>query len=232
MYRYHNDGSLMSPVAGAGLLAVLFACLYIKNTIHDKSHYILYNLVAAIQLRMLVTFNEGVSPFPVSVDVGQAVNVVGYAGNLKTITSYQILIKTVFLAHGERSDLATEKYVSPTPVMEGHVILRKYLDYRSDSKLDLNRLVPTALVAMLWHVAGMFCVIVVTRGACSPDWSVKWLTILSCSQRILVTLSAATCQNTNFPCYFILHVSMNVIIAILVCLFVYIYLYIYINVWE
>ena len=37
-----------------------------------KSHYILFNLVSAMQPRMLVTFDEDLQPLPVSVRVGQA----------------------------------------------------------------------------------------------------------------------------------------------------------------
>lgn len=36
-----------------------------------KSHYVLYGLVAAMQPRMLVTFDEELRPLPVSVRVGQ-----------------------------------------------------------------------------------------------------------------------------------------------------------------
>lgn len=36
-----------------------------------KSHYVLYSLVAAMQPRMLVTFDEELRPLPVSVRVGQ-----------------------------------------------------------------------------------------------------------------------------------------------------------------
>ena len=46
----------------------------------------LYGLVPAIQPRMLVTFGEDLNPLPVSVRVGQAVDVVGQAGKPKTIT--------------------------------------------------------------------------------------------------------------------------------------------------
>ena len=51
-----------------------------------KSHYLLYGLVPAIQPRMLVTFDEKLNSLPVSVRVGQAVDVVGQAGKPKTIT--------------------------------------------------------------------------------------------------------------------------------------------------
>ena len=42
-----------------------------------KSHYLLYGLATAMQPRMLVTFDEQLNPLPVSVRVGQAVDVVG-----------------------------------------------------------------------------------------------------------------------------------------------------------
>ena len=46
----------------------------------------LYTLATAIQPRMLQTFDEDLKPLPVSVRVGQAVDVVGQAGKPKTIT--------------------------------------------------------------------------------------------------------------------------------------------------
>jgi len=122
---FHSDRQLMSPVAVAGLLAVLVAFLDVKTTILGKSHYLLYGLATAMQPRMLVTFDEQLNPLPVSVRVGQAVDVVGAAGKPKTITGFQTHTTPVLLAHGERAELATEEYTSLTPIMEGFVILRK-----------------------------------------------------------------------------------------------------------
>ncbi|PVD33955.1 hypothetical protein C0Q70_05217 [Pomacea canaliculata] len=106
---YHSDRTLMSPVALAGLLATLVSCLDVKNIILGKSHYVLYNLVTAMQPRMLVTFDEELRPLPVSVRVGQAVDVVGQAGKPKTITGFQTHTTPVLLAYGERAELATEE---------------------------------------------------------------------------------------------------------------------------
>ncbi len=55
-----------------------------------KSHYLLYGLTTAMQPRMLVTFDTDLVPLPVSVRVGQAVDVVGQAGKPKTITGQYI----------------------------------------------------------------------------------------------------------------------------------------------
>ncbi|KAI9554984.1 hypothetical protein GHT06_020273 [Daphnia sinensis] len=122
---YHSERQLMNPVAVAGLLSTIVACLDVKNIILSKSHYLLYTLAASLQPRMLITFDEELRPLPVSVRVGQAVDVVGQAGKPKTITGFQTHTTPVLLAHGERAELATEDYVSLTPIMEGFVILRK-----------------------------------------------------------------------------------------------------------
>jgi len=126
---FHSDRQLMSPVAIAGILAVLVAMLDVKTTILGKSHYLLYGLATAMQPRMLVTFDTDLQPLPVSVRVGQAVDVVGQAGKPKTITGFQTHTTPVLLAHGERAELATEEYIPVTTIMEGFVILKKNPDY-------------------------------------------------------------------------------------------------------
>jgi len=126
---YHCNRHLMAPVAVAGLLATCVAALDVRTVLLGKSHYLLYALVPAMQPRMLVTFDEELSALPVSVRVGQAVDVVGQAGRPKAITGFQTHTTPVLLAHGERAELATEEYLPLTPVMEGFVILRKNPDY-------------------------------------------------------------------------------------------------------
>ncbi|XP_053694982.1 26S proteasome non-ATPase regulatory subunit 2 [Sabethes cyaneus] len=126
---YHSDRQLMSPVAVAGLMATLVSFMDVKNIILGKSHYLLYTLATAMQPRMLITFTEDLSPCPVPVRVGMAVDVVGQAGKPKTITGFQTHTTPVLLAMGERAELATEEYLSLTPIMEGFCILRKNPNY-------------------------------------------------------------------------------------------------------
>ncbi|XP_055949286.1 26S proteasome non-ATPase regulatory subunit 2-like [Argiope bruennichi] len=126
---YHHDRQLLSPVCVAGLMATLVSFLDVKNIILKNSHYVLYNLVAAMQPRMLVTFDEDLQPLPIPVRVGQAVDVVGQAGKPKTITGFQTHTTPVLLAYGERAELATEEYIPLTPILEGFVILRKNPNY-------------------------------------------------------------------------------------------------------
>jgi len=128
---HHSNRQLLSPVALAGLLTTCLALLDAKTLILGKSHYLLYSLVSAIQPRMLVTFDQNLAPLPVSVRVGQAVDVVGQAGRPKAITGFQTHTSPVLLAHGERAELATDEYIPLTPIMEGFVILTKNPDYEA-----------------------------------------------------------------------------------------------------
>ncbi|CAM8887790.1 unnamed protein product [Rhodiola kirilowii] len=130
---YHSERFLLSPTALAGIVAVLHACLDMKAIILGKYHYVLYLLVLAMQPRMLLTVDENLKPLPVPVRVGQAVDVVGQAGRPKTITGFQTHTTPVLLAAGDRAELATEKYIPLSPILEGFVILKENPDYREDN---------------------------------------------------------------------------------------------------
>jgi len=70
---------------------------------------------------------------PVSVRVGQAVDVVGQAGQPKKITGFQTHISPVLLAYGERAELATEEYIPVSDtILENIIILKKNPDYKPD----------------------------------------------------------------------------------------------------
>ncbi|KAL9454689.1 hypothetical protein AB3S75_010150 [Citrus x aurantiifolia] len=129
---YHSDRFLLSPTSLAGIVTTLFACLDMKAVIVGKYHYVLYFLVLAMQPRMLLTVDENLKPLSVPVRVGQAVDVVGQAGRPKTITGFQTHSTPVLLAAGDRAELATEKYIPLSPILEGFVILKENPDYRED----------------------------------------------------------------------------------------------------
>ncbi|XP_009354293.1 26S proteasome non-ATPase regulatory subunit 2 homolog A [Pyrus x bretschneideri] len=130
---YHSDRFLLSPTALAGIVTVLHACLDMKAIILAKYHYILYFITLAMQPRMLLTVDENLKPLSVPVRVGQAVDVVGQAGRPKTITGFQTHSTPVLLAAGDRAELATEKYIPLSPILEGFVILKENPDYREDN---------------------------------------------------------------------------------------------------
>eukprot|EP00250_Pteridium_aquilinum_P033849 c6479_g1_i1 orf=630-3299(-) len=129
---YHSDRFLLSSVALTGLITVLHGCLDMKAIILGKYHYVLYFLTLAIQPRMLMTLDENLKPLSVPVRVGQAVDVVGQAGRPKTITGFQTHTTPVLLATGDRAELATEKYIPLSSVLEGFVILKENPDYEQD----------------------------------------------------------------------------------------------------
>ena len=67
----------VTGVALAGILAVLHSCLDLKATIGGSQyHHILYFLTPAMKPRMLMTVDKDMNLLPVSVRVGQAVDVV------------------------------------------------------------------------------------------------------------------------------------------------------------
>jgi 26S proteasome regulatory subunit N1 len=129
---YHSDRFLLSNVALAGLMSFLHGSLDMKSIILGKYHYVLYFLVLAMQPRMLITLDENLKPLSVPVRVGQAVDVVGQAGRPKTITGFQTHTTPVLLATGDRAELATEKYIPLSSVLEGFVILKLNPDYQQD----------------------------------------------------------------------------------------------------
>ncbi|KAK9922601.1 hypothetical protein M0R45_031060 [Rubus argutus] len=129
---YHSDRFLLSPAALGGIITMLHACLDMKAIILGKYHYVLYFLILAMQPRMLLTVDENLKPLSVPVRVGQAVDVVGQAGRPKTITGFQTHSTPVLLAAGDRAELATEKYIPLSPILEGFVILKENPEYRED----------------------------------------------------------------------------------------------------
>ncbi|XP_062007687.1 26S proteasome non-ATPase regulatory subunit 2 homolog A isoform X2 [Rosa rugosa] len=129
---YHSDRFLLSPAALGGIITMLHACLDMKAIILGKYHYVLYFLILAMQPRMLLTVDENLKPLSVPVRVGQAVDVVGQAGRPKTITGFQTHSTPVLLAAGDRAELATEKYIPLSPILEGFVILKENPEYREE----------------------------------------------------------------------------------------------------
>lgn len=68
------------------------------------------------------------------VRVGQAIDVVGKAGNPKNITGFQTHTTPVLLAVGDRAELATDEYIALSPILEGCVILRQNPDSKKLKK--------------------------------------------------------------------------------------------------
>ncbi|KAK3716202.1 proteasome regulatory particle base subunit [Vermiconidia calcicola] len=129
---FHTDRGVLSRVACAGLLIVSMSLISDpKSFILGNDHYLLYYLVTAMHPRFLITLDEDLQPLPVSVRVGQAVDVVGQAGRPKTITGWQTQKTPVLLGYGERAELEDEEWVAHANVMEGVCILKKNPDWRA-----------------------------------------------------------------------------------------------------
>ncbi|GFH58366.1 hypothetical protein CTEN210_14842 [Chaetoceros tenuissimus] len=130
----HSDRMLTCGPALGGLLVLIQSGIDLKNTILDKSHYLLYYLTCAMNPRMLVTVNEDLSWRPVTARVGQAVETVGQAGKPKSITGFQTHTTPVLLQVNERAELGTEEVLSLATVLEGIVILKDNPDYEPEEE--------------------------------------------------------------------------------------------------
>jgi 26S proteasome regulatory subunit N1 len=94
-------------------------------------------LVPAMYPRFLITLDEDLHSIPVTVRVGQAVDVVGQAGKPRTISGFQTHQTPVRLGTTERGELGTEEYIPFAHVMEGFVILQKNPGWEKEEKMDL-----------------------------------------------------------------------------------------------
>jgi 26S proteasome regulatory subunit N1 len=126
---FHADKMLLNGPALGGVLVLLHSCLDIKNTLLDKSHYLLYYLTCAMNPRVLITVGEDISWRPVTVRVGQAVETVGQAGKPKRITGFQTHTTPVLLGATDRAELGTEEVISVSSILEGVVVVRDNPDY-------------------------------------------------------------------------------------------------------
>ncbi|KAK7046680.1 26S proteasome regulatory subunit RPN1 [Favolaschia claudopus] len=134
---FFSDRSIMSRSAIAGLLATLTAFTDAKNFILDKYHWMLYFLVTAMYPRFLITLDEELNSKPVTVRVGQALDVVGQAGKPRTISGFQTHQTPVRLATTERAELATEEFIPFGHVLEGFVILQNNPGWEKEDKMEV-----------------------------------------------------------------------------------------------
>ncbi|KAJ7627594.1 armadillo-type protein [Mycena polygramma] len=134
---FFSDRSIMSRPAMAGLLATLTAFTDAKHFILDKYHWMMYFLVTAMYPRFLITVDEELNSMPVTVRVGQALDVVGQAGKPRTISGFQTHQTPVRLATTERAEFATEEFIPFGHVLEGLVILQKNPGWEKEDKMEL-----------------------------------------------------------------------------------------------
>ena len=97
----------------------------------------LYFLVPAMYPRFLMTLDEELNNIPVTVRIGQAVDVVGQAGKPRTISGFQTHSTPVRLGTTERAELATEEFIPFAHVLEGFVILQKNPGWEKEDKMDV-----------------------------------------------------------------------------------------------
>ncbi|EIW77206.1 26S proteasome regulatory complex non-ATPase subcomplex Rpn1 subunit [Coniophora puteana RWD-64-598 SS2] len=134
---FFSDRNILSRPAIAGLLATIMAFTDAKAFILDKYHWMLYFLTTAMYPRFLITLDEELKPKPVSVRVGQAVDVVGQAGKPRTISGFQTHTTPVRLGTTERAELATEEFIPFSHALEGFVILQKNPGWEQEDTMQV-----------------------------------------------------------------------------------------------
>lgn len=97
----------------------------------------LYFLVPSMYPRFLITLDEKLESMPVTVRVGQAVDVVGQAGKPRTISGFQTHQTPVRLGTTERAELATEEFIPFAHVLEGFVVLQKNPGWEKEDKMEV-----------------------------------------------------------------------------------------------
>lgn len=97
----------------------------------------LYFLVPSMYPRFLITLDEKLDSVPVTVRVGQAVDVVGQAGKPRTISGFQTHQTPVRLGTTERAELATEEFIPFAHVLEGFVVLQKNPGWEKEDKMQV-----------------------------------------------------------------------------------------------
>ena len=114
------------------LLTTLLSFTEPEKLVLAKHPQFLLFLQPAVYPRFLITLDEELQPLNVSVRVGNAVDTVGQAGKPKTITGFQTHDTPVLLGYTERAELASDEYLSMSPILEGVIILKKNPDYVED----------------------------------------------------------------------------------------------------
>lgn len=71
------------------------------------------------------SFIDILQSLPVSVRVGQSVDVVGKAGNPKSIVGGHVQTTPVLMCAGEKAELVSDQYEALSSVLESFVILRE-----------------------------------------------------------------------------------------------------------
>jgi 26S proteasome regulatory subunit N1 len=125
---FTTEGRILSKVTLASLMTVAVA--FLDPSFILEHHYLLYFLSSAARPRVLITVDEDLNELPVTVRVGKAVDVVGQAGNPKTITGWVTQTTPVLLGYGEKAELEeNSEYIALSSFLDGIVILKKNPDY-------------------------------------------------------------------------------------------------------
>lgn len=122
----HSDFFLYNPVSISSLLAVIYGCLCSGSTIFMDLPHILFFIAPGVMPRMLMFLDENLENKGINIRVGQAVEIVGQAGDPRPISGFQTHVSPVLLNSNERGEIVESEIYQPySEVLEDCVILRE-----------------------------------------------------------------------------------------------------------
>ncbi|KAF1744730.1 hypothetical protein MXB_1412, partial [Myxobolus squamalis] len=121
------EGDFLSPVSISSLIIHAVLSLDVTNTYLSIDPHMFFWLVPCMKFRGLVTYDKDMKMIPVSVRVGQtqAVEDSAQAGKSKRITGFQTQTTPILLNVNERVELATDKYIPYTHILENIVLVKE-----------------------------------------------------------------------------------------------------------
>ena len=75
--------------------------------------------------KLVMTVDEKLKPKPVTLMIGQAVDIVGQTGNPRTISGFQTHTSPAVINTGERCEISDEEFIPYSDVLEGIVTVKE-----------------------------------------------------------------------------------------------------------
>lgn len=109
----------------AGLLITLFSFTETEGLLCGKHQFLIYSLALGMKPKLVMTVDEKLKPKPVTLMIGQAVDIVGQTGNPRTISGFQTHTSPAVINTGERCEISDEEFIPYSDVLEGIVIVKE-----------------------------------------------------------------------------------------------------------
>ncbi|GIQ83524.1 26S proteasome regulatory complex, non-ATPase subcomplex, Rpn1 subunit [Kipferlia bialata] len=138
----HSRGRVVSPSRLACIMALaLFLAPASRAVLHREGTFLLYLVAGALRPRTVHCIDSAGHPVATSVRVGTFVDTVGLAGQAPSrLTGFQThdtpVVATVGGSGGEGVEFATDRYISPTAILEDITVVKTNDWAEAEAALD------------------------------------------------------------------------------------------------